>query len=62
MRLLKIGLRNHDPKTVDAAMSRISNRYGEQITNDIVFNTINILMNEEDWSFELEDGEPSPLI
>lgn len=62
MRLLKAGFRNHDSETVEAVMTRISNTYGVEIAKDVVFITINILMNTENWSFEMENGEPSPLI
>ena len=62
MRLLKAGLRNHDSETIEAAMIRISNTYGVEIAKNVVFITINMLMNTENWSFEMENGEPSPLI
>jgi len=62
MRLLKIGLRNHDPETVDAAMTRISDRYGEEIAESVVVTTISSLMETKDWSFVLENGDSSPLM
>ncbi|MDD4381833.1 MAG: hypothetical protein PHE21_00600 [Candidatus Dojkabacteria bacterium] len=62
MRLLKIGLRNHDPEIVVAAMTRISDRYGDSFAERVTFTTISTLMENEGWSFELENREPSPLI
>jgi hypothetical protein len=62
MRLLKIGLRTHDPMTLSAAIKRIADKYGEQFAQDIACTTITTLMLEEDWSFEMENGESSPLM
>lgn len=62
MRLLKIGLRTHDPETVNAAYERISNTYGEDLANSVVSQTITNLMSSENWSFFNENDEPSPLL
>lgn len=61
-RLLKIGLRNHDPEMLADAIARIKKRYGEQGAQDWVCTTITMLMSEEGWSFEMENGESSPLL
>jgi hypothetical protein len=61
-RLLKAGLRNHDPETVGIAIERLESNYGEQIAKDILFDTMTLMMSEEEWGFEMEGGESSPLI
>lgn len=63
MRLLRAGLRSHDPMTVDAAYQRISQSFGELLAEDLVHHTITGLMTTEHWSWYNEKtGEPSPLL
>jgi hypothetical protein len=61
-RLLKIALRNHDSEALAGVYRRIENKYGTIIATKLVYNMINHLMETENWSFELPDGSPSPLI
>ena len=62
MRVLRAGLRGHDPETVRVAHARISKSVGEEIASEVVIKTVTRLMNEENWSFFDEDGNPSPLL
>lgn len=61
-RLLRIGIRTHDPFTVDTVFWRIADRLGEYFAEYYVLSMITHLMNTEGWSWELPDGSPSPLI
>lgn len=60
MRLLNIGLRNHDPVTVGAVYERIAARLGEEFATETICRRISSLMNEG-WVFAKE-GFVSPLI
>lgn len=62
IRPLQMGLRNHDPETVEIAMQRLAERWGEEIAIEITCGTITRMMIEEGWSFEMENGESSPLL
>ena len=62
IRILKVGLRNHDVETVMATHSRISNNVGRRMATEVVFRTITRLMGSENWSFFDKDGNPSPLL
>lgn len=61
IRLLRIGLTNHDPLTIEMANERIISRMGEDFADKVLFNMITSMM-EEGWSFFDEDGNPSPLL
>ena len=61
-RLLKIALRNHDPETLKAVYTRISDKHGDYVASQSVCAMITHLMFTENWSWELPDGSPSPLI
>lgn len=61
-RLLKAGLRSHDPDVVDAAHTRISQRFGKEFADRVTFETITRMMDSEDWSWFDAEGNPSPLL
>lgn len=61
-RLLRIGIRTHDPFIVGTVFSRIADRLGEHFAEYYILSMITHLMNTENWSWELPDGSPSPLI
>lgn len=61
-RLLKIALRNHDSESLDAVYLRISERYGELIAENSIYQMITHLISTENWSWEDDEGNPSPLI
>ena len=62
-RLLKIALRIHDPEMVVTVKERISQRLGPKFAERAVLTAITYLMETEDWSFfDLQKGEPSPLL
>ena len=62
MRVLRAGLRGHDPEIVRVAHARISKSVGEERATEIVLKTITHLMSDENWSFLDKDGNPFPLL
>jgi len=62
MRVLKAGLRTHDPETVDSAFLRIVKKYGENIATNVVMDTITLMISKENWSWFDKDDNPSPLL
>ena len=61
-RLLKTGLRTHDLAVVDAAHTRISQRFGKKLADRVTFETITKMIDTENWSWFDENGNPSPLL
>ncbi len=62
-RLMKQGLRTHEPLTVKGVYQRIAERYSPEMAEQWICEMITHLMNTEDWSFVNEEtGEASSLI
>ena len=61
MRILRAGLRTHDPVVVDASYTRISEQYGKDLADVVIFDTITHLIETENWSFFDAEGNPSLL-
>ncbi len=61
-RLLKAGLRSHDPEAVGVAISRLEANYGAKMAESKVMATITSMMTSEGWSFFDEQGDASPLL
>lgn len=61
-RLIRTGLRNHDPVMVDAVRQRVTEKLGETFADKYICFWINFLMNTEGWDWQLPDGSPSPLL
>lgn len=62
MRLLKAGLRSHDPDAVDGAFIRIKRDYGNEIATEATMHTITKMISDENWSWFDNEGNPSPLL
>ncbi len=61
-RLMKIGLRTHNPDTMAAVHDRISEKFGSEFADSAIAQMITHLMTTENWSFFDENGNPSPLL
>lgn len=63
IRLMKQGLRTHEPLTMQGVWDRIAERYSPEMANQWICEMITHLMFTEDWSFFNEEtGEASPLL
>ena len=61
-RLMKIALRTHDPEMLDTVYQRISEKYGELVAENSIYQMITHLITTENWSWEDADGNSSPLL